>query len=278
MGSLVLSIESSTGRTLALLLCCFLISCAPSALLPPSPGEVQAPLGARWERLLSGNQVTGVSAMADIELMSAGRRERLRVALQLQLPSLMRIEAIPVFGPPNFFLSLNREKLKIFLPGDKKFYLGRPSRENLMHFLPISLSPTDMVSILLGIPPAPERGEKIFYRESREGNKWRLDRFSDGRRMQTLWADGAGERLTDMEIVDRETDLTHRVTYGSYLRLGEKDLPQQVTIVSQYGDNRITVHYEEMELSAPEDENTFDLPIPQGVAPTSLDRDEGPWH
>ena len=235
MGSLALSIESGTGRTLALLLCCFLFSCTPAVLLPPSPVEVSAPLGARWERLLSGNQVTGVSAMADIELMSAGRRERLRVAQ------------------------------------------GRPSRENLMHFLPISLSPYDMVSILLGIPPAPERGEKIFYRESREGNKWRLDLFSDGQRIQTLWTDGAGERLTNMEIVDRETDLTRRVTYGNYQRLGERDLPQQVTIVSQYGDNRITVNYEEMELSAPEDKNTFDLPMPPGVAPTSLDRDEGPW-
>lgn len=280
MDNLAVSRSNSTRQIFALLICCFLVSCAPAVTLPLAPGEAPAPLGSRWEKLRGsgGNQAKStLRAMADIDLMASGGRHHLRVALLLQLPSLMRIEGIPVFGPPDFFLSMNREKLKIFLPGKNEFYLGRPSRENFTHFLPISLSPTDMVYILLGLPPPPVTGKKISYRESWDGDKRRLDLFSNNRIIQTLWTDSNGERLTDMEIIDTDTELTHRVSYGNYLQLGESDLPQQVTIVSKYGDTQIIVHYDGMELSASGDEETFDLPIPKGVTPTSMDRDDTPW-
>jgi len=215
--------------------------------------------------------------MADIDLMaSGGGRQHLRIALVLRLPSMMRMESIPVFGPPDFSLSLNREKLKIFLPGRKEFYQGRPSRENLSHFLPISLSPTDIVYVLLGFPP-PVTGGKIGYRESRDGDRKRLDLFLKDQIIQTLWSDGNVERLTDMAITDREAELTHRVSYSNYLRLGESELPQEVTIVSKGGGTKIAVHFEDMDLDdSAGDEEAFDLPIPKGVTPISLDRDDRP--
>lgn len=277
MDNWAVSTSISTRGILALLIGYFLVSCAPAVTLPLPPGEASTPLGSRWEKLSSGNQARGaLRAMADIDLRASGSRRHLRVALLLQLPSRMRIEGIPFFGPPDFILAMNKEKLKIFLPGKNAFYLGRPSRENLMHFLPISLSPTDMVYILLGLPPPLVTGEKISYRESGDGDKRRLDLFLNNRIIQTLWSDSNVERLTDMEIIDPETELTHRVSYGNYLRLGESDFPQQVTIVSKYRGTRIIVRYDEMELFASGDEETFDLPIPMGVTPTRLDRDDTP--
>jgi hypothetical protein len=253
-----------TKQMLALLICCFLASCAPAVTLTHAPDQLPAPLDPRWEKLSGRNQVrSGLRAMSDIDLTAEGGRRHLRVAMLLQLPSLMRIESIPLFGPPDFFLSLNREKLKIFLPGEKEYYQGRPSRENLSRFLPLSLSPTDMVYVLMGLPPPPPVTEKkIGYRESREGDRQRLELFLNNRIIRTLWSDSNVERLTDMEILDADTKLTHRVSYGNYLRLGESDWPQQVTIVSQDGKARIIVNYDDMELCAPEDEEIFDLPIP----------------
>jgi hypothetical protein len=261
----------------ALLICWFLASCAPAVTLPLAPDQTPAPLDSRWEKLGGGHQVrTALSAMADIDLMASGGRKHLRVAVLLQLPSLMRMESIPVFGPPDFFLSLNREKLKIFLPGNKEFYQGRPSRENLSHFLPISLSPTDMVYVLLGLPPPLVTREKIGYRDSREGDKKRLDMFLNNRVIRTLWSDGNVERLTNMEIIDTDTELKYHVSYENYLQLEESALPQQITIVSKDGDAQIIVHYDDMELSASGDEEAFDLPIPTGITPSGLDRDDMP--
>jgi hypothetical protein len=283
LDNLAAQTSNITKQMLALLICCFLASCAPAVTLPHAPDlvpdQLPAPLDPRWEKLSGRNQVrSGLRAMADIDLTAEGGRRHLRVALLLQLPSLMRIESIPLFGPPDFFLSLNREKLKIFLPGKKEYYQGRPSRENLSRFLPLSLSPTDMVYVLMGIPPPPPVTEtKIGYRESLEGDGKRLDMFLNNRIIRRLWSDKNVERLTDMEILDADTKLTHRVSYGNYLRLGESDWPQQVTIVSQDGKARIIVNYDDMELCAPEDEEIFDLPIPRGITPTGMDRDDPPW-
>lgn len=283
MDNLAAQISNITKQMLALLICCFLASCAPAVTLPHAPDlvpdQLPAPLDPRWEKLSGRNQVrSGLRAMADIDLTAEGGRRHLRAAMLLQLPSLMRIESIPLFGPPDFFLSLNREKMKIFLPGKKKYYQGRPSRENLSRFLPLSLSPTDMVYVLMGLPPPPPVAEKkIGYRESREGDRKRLDLFLNNRIIRILWSDSNVERLTDMEILDADTKLTHRVSYGNYLRLGESDWPQQVTIVSQDGKARIIVNYDDMELCALEDEEIFDLPIPKGITPTGMDRDDPPW-
>ncbi|MDP2267600.1 MAG: DUF4292 domain-containing protein, partial [Deltaproteobacteria bacterium] len=129
----------------------------------------------------------------------------------------------------------------------------------------------------MGLPPSPVTGKQISYRESWDGDKRRLDLFLNNRIIQTLWSDVNGERLTDMEITDPDTELTHRVSYGDYLRLGESELPQQVKIVSKDGNTQITVHYDEIELCASGDEEAFDLPIPEGVTPTRMDRDDTPW-
>jgi hypothetical protein len=282
LDNLAAQTSNITKQMLALLICCFLASCAPAVTLPHAPDlvpdQLPAPHDSRWEKLSGRNQVrSGLRAMADIDLTTEDGRRHLRVAMLLQLPSLLRIESIPLFGPPDLFLSLNREKLKIFLPGKNEFYQGRPSRENLSRFLPLSLSPTDMVYVLLGLPPPPPVTEvKFGYRESRAGDRQRLDLFLNNRIIRTLWSDSNVERLTDMEIIDADTKLTHRISYGNYLRLGESDWPQRVTIASPDGKARIIVNYDDMELCASEDEEIFDLLIPRGVTPTGMDSDDTP--
>jgi outer membrane lipoprotein-sorting protein len=275
----------ATGKTtrqiVALIICWFLASCAPAVNVPHTPvlapDQTLAPRDSRWEKLSGENQVRlALSAMADIDLRTSGGRQHQRVALLLQLPSLMRMESIPLFGPPDFFLSLNREKLKIFLPGKKEFYQGRPTQENLSHFLPIRLSPTDMVYTLLGLPPPLATGEAIAYRESRDGDKNRLDIFFNNRLIRTLWSDANIERLTDMEIRDAETEQQYLISYENYISLEERAMPQQVTIGSKNGNARIIVQYDDLELFPSGDEGSFDLPIPRGISPTGLDREDLP--
>lgn len=280
LDTIVVWTRKKTRQTATLLVCWFFASCTPAVTVPLTPDQTHAPLDTRWEKLSGGQQMSSaVRAVADIDMVTSVGRQHLRAAVLLQPPFMMRMESIPVFGPPDFFLSLNRDKLKIFLPGKKDFYQGRPSRENLSHFLPISLPPTDMVYVLLGLPPPPYfTGAKIGYRESRDSGKKRLDIFSNNHIIRRLWSDEKVERLTDMEIIDIDKELAYRVSYGKYLRAEESNLPQQVTIVSKDGDAKIIVHYDDMELFTSVDDDTFDLPIPMGITPTSLDRDETPWN
>ena len=257
----------------ALFLSCCLASCAPSRLSPLPEGTLPpSQLGRHWKKIAAANYVQGsLQAIAKIDLQTGSMKNHLTVALQVRHPSRLRIENIPVFGPPDFFLSLNDKNLKIFLPGKKEFYIGRPTQENLTHFLPLSLPPADIVALLMGIPSLPATDRIIGFKEANAGGRLRLELFLDGNMTQTMSFDSLSERLVGMEILDSAGEVIRRVDYGAYHQFGNGWLPEAVTIVSREKNTRLRVQFTEMELIASEDEEIFDLPIPPGMTPVILD-------
>ncbi len=263
----------------ALLLSCCLLSCAPSRLAPlPEGTSPPSQLGRRWEKIAAANYVPGsLQALARIDLQTGRVKNHLNVALQMRHPSRLRIESIPVFGPPDLLLSLNDKNLKVFLPGQKTFYLGRPTQENLMHFLPLSLPPADIVALLMGIPTLPAADRIIGFQESNADGRLRLELFLAGRMTQTMWFDGVTERLVGMEILDSTGEIIQRVSYGAYHLFGNVRLPEEITILSREKNTRLLVQYTDMELIAPGDEEIFDLAIPPGMVPVILDGEGRQW-
>lgn len=259
-----------------LLFSCCLASCAPSRLSPLPEGTLPpSHLGLRWAEIAAANKVQGsFSAIAQIDLQTDSVKRHLTIALQMQHPARLRIESLPLIGNPDFFLSLNDEHLKVFLPGRKEFYLGRPTHENLIHFLPFNLPPADIVATLMGIPCLPASDRIIGFRESTAGGSLRLELFLTNNEAQIMWFEGVTKRLVGMEILDSTGKIIHRVNYGAGHQFGNSRLPEEVTIVSREKSTRLHVQYTEMELLAPGDEVIFDLPIPPGLTPIILDGED----
>ena len=59
--------------------------------------------------------------------------------------------------------SANEKSLKVFLPGEGKFYVGKATKENLFTFFKVLISPGDMVFILAGLPPQIMEGNLSEY-------------------------------------------------------------------------------------------------------------------
>ncbi len=263
----------------ALLLSCCLLSCAPSRLSPLPAGTLPpSQLDRYWEKIAAANYVPGsLQAIAKIDLQTGKVKNHLTVALQIRHPSRLRIESIPVFGTPDLLLSLNEKDLKVFLPGKKQFYLGRPTQDNLMHFLPLSLPPADIVALLMGIPFLPAADRIVGFQESNVDGRLKLELFLAGGTAQTMWFDGVTGRLVKMEILDATGEIIHRVDYGAYHQFGNIRLPEGMTIISREKNTRLLVQYSDMELIASGDEEIFDLPIPPGMAPVILDGENRQW-
>ncbi|MBW2560533.1 MAG: hypothetical protein JRE40_06715, partial [Deltaproteobacteria bacterium] len=105
------------------------------------------------EKIAMPNSGDTIRATARISLSFPEGDYSRKMALLLQMPSSLRVEAIPLFGPADFFLSANKEVLKVFFPGEGKFYVGAATRKNLSLFFKVFLSPADMVPLLAGLPP-----------------------------------------------------------------------------------------------------------------------------
>ncbi|HLA05651.1 MAG TPA: DUF4292 domain-containing protein [Syntrophales bacterium] len=253
-----------------------LFGCAPVATSLPKGTEYDLSARDTLEKFIKAHHIKDTfKAVARIEINADGKKYPIKVAMMLKRPSFMRIESIPVIGLPDLFLSANNDTLKIFLPKENEFYLGRPSRENFSLFFPVNLSPADVLSIMMGIPPIPD-DVKLRWKESVEGEKLRADFFSDDKKILTLLMDGNNGRLKEIVILASDGEILHTVNYDDYCQVENIDLPQKITILSKGKNSTIVVRYSDMEFSKEENEALFDLPIPVGVRPIIMDRGSSP--
>ena len=204
-----------------------------------------------------------IRATAKITLNSSEKRYSRKIALLLKAPSSLRIETIPVFGPADFFLSANDKSLKVFLPGEGKFYIGKATKENLFLFFKVFLSPGDMVSILAGLPPQIIEGDLSEYVE---GRLYRVD-IRSGKKKRSFWIDPDNYILTKIEEID-DGRVIYRATFRDPVVIDGRPYPGRINIEVEEPE-RVSINIRYLDLETLPDKNmaAFDLRTPSGITP-----------
>jgi hypothetical protein len=208
-----------------------------------------------------------VTATARIEIIHQGSRYPLKAALMMKRPDFLRVESIPVMGPPDFYLSVSGGELRVFVPQKSAFYIGRDTAWNISRFFPIPMSASEMVSLLLGTPPTD--GPPVQNIEMvREAGLFRIDRYRWGKKIRSLWIDSARGRLVRVRSFADDETVVYTADLEDYVAFGEGFLPRQVTIRAE-GAAVMTVRLSDLRLIE-FDPAAFPLPLPEGVAPIPL--------
>ncbi|MBA4397584.1 MAG: hypothetical protein C0394_09430 [Syntrophus sp. (in: bacteria)] len=209
--------------------------------------------------------------LADVRVATEAREGAypLKLALLLKKPASLRVEAIPLFGPPAFFLSVRDRTMKVFLPQNNAFYIGRATPENVRRFLPLKMGPEELVALLTGTGQAPSGPDRLL-RGRPEGDHYRID-LVEPRTRRSLWVrmtDGFLERL---EVYEGDKRL-YRVHFEEPFHTEGTVLPQKITFVSEGIDGvSMSIRYREIHLLTDVDPEAFDLETPPGVEPAHLD-------
>lgn len=209
-----------------------------------------------------------VTATTRIAINRHGDRYPLKVAVMMQRPAFLRVESIPLIGPPDFYLSIAEGELRVFLPGKGTFYTGRATPQNISRFFSISMPAADMVSLLMGIPPDVAEEMKSLGGK-REDGLYRIDQYISGRRTRSLWIDPADGRLIRLRRFTEEGTVVYTADFADHARVGEGFLPQQLTIREEEMPV-LTVRHSDLRQIAV-DPGSFPLPVPDGVTPILLD-------
>jgi hypothetical protein len=269
-----------SSPSIFLVLALFLIfpACAVKKTLniDEGPGEgFSSPL-AVLEKIDRDNQFKdGVKAIARIEVNTPEGRYPLKAALVLKRPSSLRLETIPVIGTADLFLTVHDNVLKVFMPQNGKFYIGKATTRNLAHFIPVAatvLSIEDMTSILLGMHPE-IRGKTITLDGSSEGSLYRIDILSENRKIQSLWVEPEEDHLVRVDLFADNNSRLFSARFIGRDRIENMTMPENVTIA--YGDNDkpdIIIRYVDIWPAKGIDATIFDLKPPPGVIPISMDR------
>lgn len=235
-----------------------------TATVPPaSPQDV---LG----RIAAPDRGEVVRATARITITSSDGTYSRKMALLCQMPSHLRLEAIPLFGPADFFLSANEQSFKVFFPGEGKMYVGTPTRENLFLFFRIYIPPSDVIPLLCGIPPQMVNGS---YSGFTEGGVYRIGHRREGDKERFLWIDLETRALMKIEQY-RDSTLLWRMQFFGHAAVGEISLPRRIQIeVTEPEKVEIEIRYLELDIvPSSGDMALFDLRVPPGVTPIPLER------
>ena len=208
-----------------------------------------------------------VTATARIEIRNNGNRYPLKVAVMMKRPALLRVESIPLMGPPDFYLSVADGELRVFLPGTGAFYKGRATPQNISRFFPVSMPAADIVSLLMGVPPDGAE-EMQSLRGDREEGLYRVDHYKSGRRLRSLWIEPANGRLIRFRRFTEEGTVVYTADFADHVRFGEGYLPQQVTI--REGEMSILTIRQADLRPITADPESFPLPVPAGMIPILL--------
>lgn len=247
---------------------------APAAPVRPYPFPAEEALARIDSRCASG---IFLKAVARTAINTETARYPLKLAVLVERPSSLRLEAIPVIGLPNFFLSAHRGLLSVYLPQQGEYYQGKAAPENLSRFFPIPLSAPELAALLTGCRPAsPATTTPELMRGYQEGKTYRLDINSrNPERRQSLWIDPDTGNLIRFEKAENAGEKILNAHFEAFALVDGYALPHRIRVKWQdTAAYSVELHYESVALEKPTSvhEALFVLPAPVGVKITPLDK------
>jgi hypothetical protein len=230
------------------------------------PGGTYALPEAALHALAASDPRGTVTATARIEINNHGQRYPLKAAMMMRRPADLRLESIPFLGPPDFFLSIDSGELRVFLPEKGAFYTGPAAIWTISRFLPLALPAAEIVSLLMGRPPA-EGGTSSSLDGEREDELYRVDQYQNGRKIRSLWIDPAGGVLIRVRTFAARDEIVYTADFAEYTRVGTGFMPKRLTISSETVS--LALRYTDIRM-LDDDTASFALPIPQGITPIPL--------
>lgn len=258
---------------LGIALCLLLLVCCGCAAAPKMAArlDVSSPEAA-LEHLAARLPADAVlMVLADVRVATEAREGAypLKLALLVKKPAALRVEAIPLFGPPAFFLSVRGGTLKVFLPQNNAFHIGRATPDNVGRYLPLKMGPEELVALLTGTGHAPAGPNRLLHGRP-EGDHYRIDLVEPLTR-RSLWVRMTDGFLDRIEVYEGEKRL-YRVHFEEPFNTEGAVLPQKINFVSDGIDGvSVSIRYRDIHLLTDVDPEAFDLETPPGVEPACLD-------
>jgi outer membrane lipoprotein-sorting protein len=215
-----------------------------------------------------------LKAIAHIEVNTLRGRYPLKAAVMVMRPSSLRLEILPLLGPPELILSVHENMLKVFLPQKGEFYIGQATEKNMAYFFPFpmqGLVMEDIISILLGTHPTVKE-KSLTFRGSHDEGFYRVDILSENRKIQSLLIDIENNTLMRVNLFDNDNNQRCSVRFFGQSMTENLTIPDTITLAS--GDDEaphITIRYSDAQKATGVDAASFDLRPPPGIKKISMD-------
>lgn len=252
------------GVGLLLAVGCATLPPAAVKAVPAPPDAARAVLDEWSARAVRQQSLQG---LAKVRVETPQRTLNGRQVLVVDAPDRLRAETLSPFGTPLLVLAASGGRLAASLPGERLYYHGAATPENLGRFSRLPLRLTDLVDIFLGRPPLLPAVQLRGY--TRDDGGLQIETAAGGRR-QTLTFDRA-HNLAEVSYFSGD-ELQLQLFYGDYAV--DTGLPGRLEIYLPLQQTRASLVFIERAAGAPPGE-LFTLPPPAGARSIALDEAGG---
>ena len=198
-------------------------------------------------------------------------KAHLREVVIVERPDRLRIEMMSAFGVA-LQITSDGNQLYAYHRGEKTFYRGKASIENLARFTRLELDLTEIVDLLVGLPPGRHHLSEVTIEPDEAIGAWRVSALLAGGGTFLLWFDADDLMLTRAQQFDREGNQLYSATYRGYIQVAGVEIPQQIEFEAPLQQAKVTLAYSNVSVNEPLAKNLFRFDPPPGSKQVDLDR------
>jgi len=202
----------------------------------------------------------------------AGPKEQLHVkeVLAISRPNHLRIEMMSPFGVA-LQITSDGERISAYHRGERTFYRGKATAENLSRFTRLELDVADVADLLLGFPVKRARkGRPELSFESPQGS-WRVSTsLADGGSL-IVWFDADSLLPVRAAEADSRAGIRYTASYASYTMVSGVAVPTEVRFEIPTQGAKIHLRYADISVNVDLPPQLFTFEAPAGSKIVDLD-------
>ncbi|MDD5475208.1 MAG: DUF4292 domain-containing protein [Syntrophales bacterium] len=198
-----------------------------------------------------------------------------RLTMAVNHPSFLKLDSIPAFGVPDFFLSLSGDVFSAYIPGKNRFYTGIATKELLFSFFGIYISPDEIISMLTGKPaiarPYLNDGRFTALRNSRGDYRIEILSGSPERLIYLIRLNNQRE-ITGMDVFGSDGRFRYGASFSDYGQTEGLSYPKRITLnIEEHIPTLVDIRLSDILVTMNDKPSFFDLPIPPGAEIIHMD-------
>jgi outer membrane lipoprotein-sorting protein len=240
---------------------------SPPRAVPPSAVSAEALLAAVDERSAS---LHSFRALADMHYVGPKDKLAIKEVVAVERPDRLRIEMMSAFGVA-LQIASDGERLSAYHRGERTYYRGKATADNLARFTRLELALRDVADVLIGLPPERQRlGRPSIAFDPPQGF-WRVTTALADGGSQTMWLDPDTLFAVRAEEADRRGNVLYRATYANYTTVSGIAVPSEVRFEVPEQSAKINLRYSEISLNGRLSPDLFSFAPPPDAKIVDLD-------
>jgi outer membrane lipoprotein-sorting protein len=234
-----------------------------------SPAEVSAvelltKLDAR------ANSLRSFRALADMHYVSATDKLGIREVVVVERPDRLRIEMMSTFGVA-LQIATDGKTVRAFHRGDRVYYRGAATTENLARFTRLDLDLAEIADLLVGLPPARPDAHSGSLAYDRKLGEWRVSSTGPGGGGVELWFDAGDLNLARALANDSDGRRRYEANFGSYTTIDGVSVPALVRFEVPEQGAKIELRYSKISVNPALEASLFVFDAPPNTKIVDLD-------